>query len=244
MKKILLIALVVFLGMGVQAQSIGLRFGYTKSGLRIDDKLSDFLDVMDKEGKMADGVNIGLVIEKPIKSNIDFHAELNFAQKGSAYDIYGNETNHMQSGYGENNLNYFELPIMAKIKFGPAYVAVGPHIAYLMKAKEIKYREADMLVSNLGSEAAAANALEVSSLKNDEWFDNDMDDFNRFDFGAQLSVGAQFPVGKVTVFGEARGTMGFANWDNSDFFNQKEFDYKRNLAFTFSVGVLFNKPKK
>ena len=240
MKKLVLISLVLFLGLGVTAQTIGLRFGYTKSGLKISDDVSDHLDLMDKVGKLTDGVNIGFVFEKAIKPRIDLHIELNFAQKGSAYDLGANEANGGQSGYGEYNFNYFELPIMAKIKFGPAYIALGPHIGYLMGAKEIKYRENDALVSMLGSEEAAATMLGVSSLRNDEFFDMDMDFINCLDFGAQFAIGAQFPVGPVKVFGEARGTMAFTNWDNSDFFNDMEFDYKRNLAFTFSIGVLYN----
>lgn len=248
MKKIVLIAFVLFLGLGVIAQTVGLRFGYNMSGLRIDDNFTDYLDDRGFTGKLTDGINIGLVFERPIKSNIDLHVELNFAQKGSAYDIEANDLNMGTTGHGQTNYNYFELPLMAKIKFGPAYVAFGPHIGYLLSAQEIKFRENDGLVSMLGSEATAAGALGVSSLANDEFFDLDTEDFNRFDFGGQFSLGAQFPVGPVKIFTEARATVAFTNYetwntlqpDATDY----DLDYKKNLAFTFAVGILLNKPSK
>lgn len=247
MKKLVLIAFVLFLGLGVSAQTIGLRFGYNMSGLRIDDNFSNYLDENDINGKLTDGVNIGLVLERPINPKVDMHVELNFAQKGSAFDMYANEANHGTSGYGQTNLNYFELPIMAKIKFGPAYLAIGPHIGYLLGAQEINYKENAALVTAYG-EAGAAAALGVSSLKNDEFIDMDMDNFNRFDFGGQFSLGAQVPAGPVKIFAEARATVAFTNWETWNTMQPKatdlEFDYKKNMAFTFAVGVLFNKPHK
>lgn len=247
MKKSLLIALVLFLGVGVSAQTIGLRFGYNMSGLQIDDNFSDYLDERGIEGKLTDGINIGLVFEKAIKPKLDFHAELNFSQKGSAYDMYANELNNGTSGHGQTNLNYLELPIMAKVKFGPAYLALGPHIGYLLNAQEIKYRENAQLVSALG-EAGAAGALGVASMQDDEFFDADMDDFNRFDFGGQFSLGGQVPAGKVKIFAEARATVALTNWETWNTYGNDEetynLDYKKNMAFTFAVGVLFNKPNK
>ncbi len=247
MKKIVLIALVLFLGFGVSAQTVGLRFGYNMSGLRIDDNFADYLEMMDMNGKLTDGVNIGLVLERPINPKVDLHVELNFAQKGSALDMYANEANHGTSGHLQFNLNYFELPIMAKIKFGPAYVAVGPHIGYLLNAQQINFKENTALVAALG-EAGAATALGVTSLANDEFVDMEMDNFNRFDFGGQFSLGAQVPVGPVKIFAEARATVAFTNWETWNTMQpaatDNEFDYKKNMAFTFAVGVLLNKSKK
>jgi len=216
---------------------------------------------------MTNGINIGLIFERPIKPKFDGHAELNFNQKGSAYDLYANANNGGTSGYGETNLNYLELVLMAKLKFGPGYFGIGPYFGYLMNAQEIKYRKNDNLVAAFEAglvnpeippmtedEAlvATAAALGVSSLKNTESFDSDMNNFNRFDFGGHLTLGVQFPVGPVKLFAEARANMGFINWEtwntmpqttppSSDF---PKFEYKRNMAFTFSVGVLFGKPKK
>jgi len=235
MKKIVLIILAMALSLGLSAQGIGLRFGYNMSGLRIDDKLSDFLTANGKEGKMANGINIGLIFEKAIKPKFDAHFELNYTQKGSAYDITANEVNHGTSGHGETNFNYLELALMAKVKFGPAYAGIGPFFDYLMSAKEIKY---------LDNPHLTPEQLGVPSLKDDNFYDMNMDEINRFDFGGHLSLGAQFPVGPVKLFGEARGNMSFLNWENSPFFNEQEFDYKRHFAITFSVGVILNKAAK
>ncbi len=248
MKKLLLIALVLFVSIGANAQSIGLRVGYNMSGLRIDDAFSDYLDLVDIQGKMTNGINIGLIFERPIKPNFDAHAELNFVQKGSAYDMYANTDNGGTSGYGETNLNYLELAWMAKLKFGPGYFGIGPYFGYMMNAQEIKYRSNDALVTAYGPEGAAT-ALGVSSMEDPESFDSDMDNFNRFDFGGHLTLGAQFPVGPVKLFAEARANVGFINWETWNTFDTStlpasEFDHKRNLAITFSVGVLFGKPKK
>jgi len=257
MKKIVLIAFVLFLGVGVSAQTVGLRFGYNMSGLRIDNTFADYLDMMDIQGKLTDGINIGLVFERPIKPKIDLHVELNFAQKGSAYDMYANEANQGTSGHGQTNLNYFELPLMAKIKFGPAYVAIGPHIGYLLGAQEINYKTneagiAAAVGAGMTTEAAEAYILSllqaggqnITSLRDDEFYDMDMDNINRFDFGGQFTVGAQVPVGPVKVFGEARATVALTNWEASSSFEAAGFEYKKNMAFTFAVGVLFNKPSK
>ncbi|MCD6178350.1 MAG: PorT family protein [Bacteroidales bacterium] len=258
MKKIVLIAFVLFLGLGVSAQTVGLRFGYNMSGLRIDDNFADYLDMMDINGKLTNGVNIGLVLERPINPKVDMHIELNFAQKGSAYDMYANTANSGTLGHGQTNLNYFELPIMAKIKFGPAYVAIGPHIGYLLGAQEINYKDNPTAVAGLMSaydmtqEAAEAAVLasmqaagqNITSLRDDEFYDMEMDNFNRFDFGGQFTVGAQVPVGPVKVFAEARATVALTNWEATPSFEAAGFDYKKNMAFTFAVGVLLNKHSK
>lgn len=86
------------------------------SGSRINNNFADHLDLVDKEGKLTNGINIGLVLERPIKPNIDLHVELNFAQKGSANDMYANTENNGTIGRSETYYSYFELPLMAKIK--------------------------------------------------------------------------------------------------------------------------------
>ncbi len=236
MKKLVLIMFALFLGFGASAQnSFGLRFGYNMSGLRINDLFADHLDANGIEGKMTNGMNIGLVFERAIKPKFHGHAEINFTQKGSAYDMYANEVNHGTSGHGETNLNYLELTWMAKFIFGPAYVTIGPFFDFMVGAQEIKYRDNPNLT---------AEQLGVSSLKNNEFFDMDKDKINGFDFGGNLSIGAQFPVGPVKIFGEARANMSFLNWEDDPTFAEAGFDYKKNQAFTFSVGVLFNKPSK
>jgi len=70
-----------------------------------------------------------------------------------------------------------------------------------------------------------------------------MDNFNRFDFGGQLSLGAQVPVGPVKLFAEARATVAFTNWEATPSFVEA-FEYKKNMAFTFAVGILLNKHSK
>jgi len=258
MRNLVLIIFALFLGIGASAQTFGVRFGYNMSGLRINDLFTEHLDNVGVEGKLTNGVNIGLIFEKPIKPKFDAHAEFNFTQKGSAYDMYANEANSGTSGHGQTNLNYLELGLMAKIKFGPAYIGLGPFFDYLVSAQEINYKQNDDLVTLIASmdppdgtggdvaaaEGVVAGKLGVSSLKDDEFFDMDKDQMNRFDFGGHLSIGAQFPVGPVKVFGEARGNMSFLNWEDSQEFADAGFEYKRNLAFTFSIGVLFNKPSK
>lgn len=248
MKKIILFAFVLTLGIGVSAQSFGLRAGYTMSGLTIDDAFSSYLETNGVVGKLTNGMNIGLLFEMPVMDMLAISAELAYAQYGSANDMTANVDNNGTSGHGQSNLNYFELPIMAKVKFGPAYIAVGPYVGYLLNAQEITYRENATLVAYytplLGSEAAAeaavAAALGVSSLKNDEYYDLDMANFERLDFGAQLALGAQFPVGPVTLFGEAKGAMAFTNWEANPTFLGAGFEYKKNFALTFSIGVMFD----
>ena len=235
MKKFVLILLVMGLGLGLNAQGIGLRFGYNMSGLRIDDKLSDFLTANGKEGKMANGMNIGLIFEKAIKPKFDAHFELNYTQKGSAYDMTANEVNHGTYGFGETNFDYLELALMAKFKFGPVYAGIGPFFDYLLSAKEIK---------SLNNPILTPEQLGVPAFNDGDFYDMNMDEINRFDFGGHLSIGLQFPVGPIKIFGEARGNMSFINWDKSEFFKEQEFDHKRNLAITFSVGVIFNKSSK
>jgi len=174
MKKLLLISLILVIGISINAQTIGLRVGYNMSGLRIDDAFSNYLDLVDIQGKMTNGVNIGLIFEKAIKPKFDGHAELDFNQKGSAYDMYANADNGGTSGYGETNLNYLELVLMAKIKFGPGYFGIGPYFGYMMNAQEIKYRSNVNLVAAYGPEGAAT-ALGVSSMEDGEFFDSEMD---------------------------------------------------------------------
>ena len=128
-------------------------------------------------------------------------------------------------GYSEANsdtnftMNYIELPINAVYKFGTDetgrfMIHAGPYLAYLASAE---VGETDVEVGN-----------------------DEMDVIKPFDFGAQLGVGYQLPMG---LFARVQGQFGLANVYNSNnaLYTDKEKNSFRNFpVFGLTVGYLFN----
>jgi hypothetical protein len=183
--------------------------------MTIDDLSSASLDLANVDGKMRPGMQFGLVIEKDLIAVLDLRIEALYTQKGSK------QTSDALTGLGvtydvNSVYNYFEIPIMAKIKLGPVYVTAGPYFAYALSG--------DIETTIAG--VTATEAVDFAT-----------DGINKFDYGVTAGLGAQFGIGPLAAFAEVRGAMGMANM--YDVPTADEF--MKNMGLALSVGILLGK---
>lgn len=220
--KFLFAALLLTTALAVQAQvSVGARVGYQLNNVYTTEGLGaiapNFLNI--------DEASFGLVTEIPIAGGFSFQPELGYSTKGFGLkegfdaDLLG--VNLPVSARAETRVRYVEVPLLAKYKFGEdalqAYVAAGPTFSYANKGQIDTYANV-LLEVELGSVPLNLDAI----------------NYERFDVGATIALGAQYDFGPVTTFVDARYYRGFSELYDIPLVNEKV----RNKGYGFNVGVM------
>ncbi|WP_316734949.1 porin family protein [Pedobacter aquatilis] len=130
MRKLILMALLATGAGTVSAQKLEL---IPKAGINISKQAIDATNA--EKFKVGFQGGLGLNIHTGA-GGFSVQPEINFIGKGTKLEFAGRKTNL--------ELNYLELPVLAKYAFGPVYINAGPSIA-LMIDKESKF------ISNYGS---------------------------------------------------------------------------------------------
>ncbi|HFA51353.1 MAG TPA: PorT family protein [Bacteroidetes bacterium] len=153
------------------------------------------------------GLTLAGILEIGVSENFAVQPELAFVQKGVK----------LPSIAGDNfklRLNYLEVPVLAKYKFGNetvnAFVAAGPSFGYAIT----------------GSQEEGGNK---ETFKGSDW-----DGFNRFELSGSVGGGAGLNVNAGQVFFDFRYLFGISNIaDDNDITSH-------NKGINISVGFLSN----
>jgi hypothetical protein len=215
MIKNILKPLVVLLGLSLStsvfAQSgIGLRLGANFSTVSLSG--DDFDDEFEPQN--LTGFAFGLVAELGLGENFSLQPELLFSQHGFAIDesLLGQTVIK-----GEQRYSYLQVPVLAKVKFGPEFFKVnlvlGPHFGFGMGEVKSEFE-------------AFGSGKETSS---DSWEDAGL---NTFDLGVTGGAGISIGAGPGYLGLDARYQIGLANTlDEPDSDVQAR---NRNLQFSLS----------
>jgi len=154
----------------------------------------DMLDGSDKP-KSKIGIVGGVAFEYSINDLLAIQPELLFHQKGAKYD-YSGDGYEVTETY---SVNYLDLPILVKVKFGNFYASAGPSFSYGIGGK---YKFEWSGQGDSGEETAKIKfGDEPANNEDDVYFDNAMD------VGGQVGVGGK--LGPLVV--DLRYGMGFSN---------------------------------
>ncbi len=189
--------------------------GATLSTVRISD---DLLDGEDKP-KYKIGLAFGAALEIGITEQFAIQPEVLFNQKGW-------RTEFSENGFSSKSsitLNYLEVPVLIKGKFGNFYVHAGPSIAFGIGGK---YR---IELSGQGNTASESGNVKFGTDPNDA--DDEIYFDNAIDFGLQMGGGVK--AGPVVI--DFRYGLGLSNlYDEEDGFTG---DWKiKNGSFQLTVG--------
>ena len=208
MKLVGLIAL-IFIALGVQAQtSIGFKGGYTTSSGSYRITLGSF-------PRSLTGVTAptySFVIEQFFDKNAGAQIEFQFLTTGYA------ATDTINIG-NEARFDYLKVPILSNFYLGNSgrfHIKLGPHIGYLLRAREIsRPMEGNLVIPTYGRPE---------------------DDPNRIMYGLTGGVGLSKLFGRHTVQAEARFSYEFGRPESQNRifdlnFTQLEF----TLAYLFMV---------
>lgn len=138
---------------------IGVKAGYSIGNLSDSNS-----NIYTKDFESTDGADIGVTFEFPIQDNFSVQTEINYTQRGAMrtgmQPVPGNELtdelnqflplfgidqitdeNPLFADYeGETDLNYLEIPVLAKFIWGNKtkfYAEVGPYVGVLVSAKQL-----------------------------------------------------------------------------------------------------------
>lgn len=197
MKKLYLFTLLSLLTITVsKAQEI--RFG-AKAGLNLSTFTGDAFTGFDTRASF----HIGALVELPLSEKFSIQPELLYSEKGSDLDDFF-------LFQFKANLNYIEIPVMAKYYVIEGLsIELGPVASILVKAE--------------GSDKGVVK--DVSDL------------YKTFDFG--IGVGASYRL-PMDVFFSLRFVKGFLDANERDSLDDYNSDFKvQNAVFQISAGYMF-----
>jgi len=124
MKKISLLALVLVVGVTVQAQKINIGL---KGGLNLA-SVSDSENEDDVRSRL--GYHAGLFFNIPVSSQIAIQPEAVYSNQGTKYNLPGNDDLNL-------SLNYINIPVMVQAMVGRGFYAqFGPQLGILTSVSD------------------------------------------------------------------------------------------------------------
>lgn len=237
--KISLTFAALFLCAGLYSQTLIPRVGLTVSRINYDFD-GEYLD--DLKLKSRVGFVVGVGYEFILFRNISLLPEVTFVQKGfkAEEESYEDPYAHTTKSNLDMVVNYLEIPVIAKIKFGKGvtkfYLTAGPSIAYGLGGK-LKASQSDSYENNPDWDTSIKKDYKVKFGDVPENYQGTLFEIlnNKVEVGAQLGAGAEL-FGKVIV--DVRYSMGLSKlYDGSGntYFDQGK-DAK-NRVIQFSVGM-------
>lgn len=180
----------------------------------------------EEEGqKSTTGLLFGAGFNLPLSEDgfFSLQPELLYIQKGIGYNQTETNGGIEANVKGKIRVNYFELPVLAKISFGgesvKGYVNAGPSLGYALSRK-----------------MKGTASVQGQSQDFDEKMDFDSEDDNRLDLGLQFGGGVSFQAGPGSIVLDLRYGYGLSNMAKTPEGEDKS-DYKsQNRAIAISVG--------
>ncbi len=221
-KRIITTAFALFLVTYTFAQvSLGLKGGVNIANITTPEiRITNFPDI-----KTNKSFTVGAVAEFGIANGFAIQTEANYTQKGFIINEgIPLELANIPLPVGvrvTTDLNYFEVPVLAKYNFGNGkvggYLTAGPTMSY---ASGGRFRTAANFIIDF-------NVI-------DRKFDFDDLNISKFDIGASIGAGGTVNLGGTKLFIDARYTHGFNKLDNIPVI---DLDF-RNKNFALTTGFL------
>ncbi|MCP3932770.1 MAG: PorT family protein [Bacteroidetes bacterium] len=157
------------------------------------------------------GLNIALLLKFGISENFSVQPEVNFMQKGYRLELDFFD----EKVESKVTFNYFEVPILAKLSFGPeliqGFVQGGPSFGFAM-----------------------SGTTETDGEKED--IDFDEDGFKRGEVSFIIGGGVGFNIGPGQLFVDARYLLGFSDIYDAD----ADEGSVKNRGIGVGVGFIVN----
>ena len=209
MRKIaLLIALTIFGLTQANAQNFGFKGGYNYSSFNGDVAKDNTL-------KGLSGFYVGALLELPLGDVISLQPEVIYSRQGAAWE----QKNILGEFKKDLKLDYFNIPVMAKVNLGPLFLQGGVQFGFLVGKPEVSYtRGAQRVTEKVDKDAYAS-----------------------FDFGVGAGLGVNL---SQHFFVEARYTHSLTNAldpNNNSLKNARISDDNnfKNAVLSVGLGVKF-----
>jgi len=207
--KLSLLMLALMISWSVSAQvSLGVRAGVNNSNVIIPSIISS----VGLSPSFLKGYSLAAVAEISINDNFAFQPELAYTQKGfearigQDVELFG--INVPLGLKATTTINYLELPLLAKAKFGnqsvQGYITAGPTLGY---------------ATNGNFKTKATFLIDIPLTNTD--IDFEALNIDRFELAGTVGAGIQFNTNSGNLFLDARYTHGISKIDNISFVDLK-----------------------
>lgn len=223
MKKIVTLFSFVLLLSPLFAQTLLPRVGVTLSTGSYE-PYAEFAEKSDK--KLLTGFTVGVGYDLFINDRFSFQPEVNFIQKGLKIDDIAYPDGYEYKLATEYKLNYLEIPVLVKAKFGGAtkfYVTAGPTVSIGLSGTY----SLESSFAGMPEEPISSKVKFTKRPENYDGYDKFAD--NRVEAGVQVGGGVLL-FGKVNI--EARYGHSFTG-----LFEDTEF---KNRVIQVSAGIPIN----
>lgn len=210
-KKILTIALFLMAStVFAQKTYLDLLVNYSPSTFYYGDNNEDLKDYK----KNLKGLQAGFSFQAGVSERFTAVAELYYMQKGS--QLTGD--NPISNAKTKTRIHMIEMPVLARVHFGRAYLNAGPSLAYQMAGK-------------VKIDATETSAKTETKIK----FGDGADEMKRFDAGLEVGGGYELPFRQnLRITFDVRYHVGLVNISNvSEIYNR-----------SFLFNIMISKPWK
>jgi len=156
------------------------------------------------------GIQAGFSINTSLSSRLSLVNELYWAMKGSVLK----EGNPLTSAKSSLRISTLELPVLARVQFGPLYINAGPYASYLLSGR--------MKTDAYGSTGESRTSLVFGQ-----------NSFSRWETGLQAGAGYGFKLTKSVVTVDFRYGYGLSSLSS---------DIERYNR-TYTIGIRMSKRK-
>jgi hypothetical protein len=163
------------------------------------------------------GPRIGGLADIALTEHLYLQPGIAFAMKGAKATLLGLEVN--------SNINYVEVPVNLVYKLGTPgggrlFFGAGPYVAYGISGKT--------------KTSGSFFGITIPTTEEDMTFGSDSSDVKALDFGGNVAVGYELPMG---LYARAYYQMGFANLSNVPGSSSK------NMGIGLAVGYMLGRKK-
>jgi hypothetical protein len=177
------------------------------------------------------GFNGGIYAIIPFGALMGLQVEANYMQQG--YKATGSSANNLSISFDETRtLNYFQVPLLARLSFGTDLIKVwgnaGLYGAFLSNAS---------LKSSVTAAGGITGNFSTTSFEQDV-----TKNIKGFDFGGVIGAGVGYGVGKGYITLDARYNYGFVEIHDSQISLSSLYNNTasgQNRVITVSLGYLF-----
>jgi hypothetical protein len=148
MKKTIVAIALILGAMSTKAQQLELM---SNGGINISNQSSKGGNGKSKVGFQT-GFGLNIYTKLP---GFSVQPEINYISKGASYTVLGKKSNY--------NLNYLELPVLAKYSIGPVFLNAGPSVGLLLgSSKKAESVMGDLKKIDLGLQLGGGFAVPMS----------------------------------------------------------------------------------
>lgn len=232
--RLLLLVITLFFTSNAFSQTfIGGKAGITFSDMSSGSFALQGLDDIIPHPKRLMGYQIGFTTEMPISNQLSFITGVNYVQKGfrvtEQFNLGGEEIPIPIGAILDAKVKYFEIPLTIQYAFGEQnsvrpYVKAGATVGYASSALlDAKVRV--IIPINIAKIPVGLN----SSL------------YNRFEVGAMIGGGVEFPMGPGKMMIEGQYTHGLTSLINTPIVNLKAQHNSFGLSVGYAIPLASNK---